>query len=121
MHAGRARAGHFLVRSMSKRAKASLARARASAKEAMRHRVILAIRESGLPQVEIVRALGVDKSRVSRWANPDDSQGEIPSEEFLPVLTELLGVNGHWLLTGQGAMWARARRVAPSDNGDRRG
>lgn len=103
-----------------KRSKASLIRARHQAREAMRHRIILAIRESGMLQTEIVKALGVDKSRVSRWANPDPDQGEIPSEEFLPVLTDILGLNGHWLLTGEGGMWTRARRVAPSDNEDRR-
>lgn len=100
---------------MSKRAKASLLRARASAKEAMRQRIVLAIRESGVPRAHIEAHLGVDKSRVSRWANPDPNKGEMPSEDYLPLLTELLDVNGHWLLTGQGEKWRRERRVAAFD------
>jgi transcriptional regulator with XRE-family HTH domain len=95
------------------RAKSSLLRARESAREAMRQRIVLAIRESGLLQADIVEALGVDKSRVSRWANEDPAKGEIPSEEFLPLLPNLLRVNGHWLLTGQGP---RRRRFAADDN-----
>ena len=97
------------------RAKASLQRAREAAREAMRHRIVMAIRESGVPQVDIVKATGADKSRVSRWANPDPKQGEMPSEDYLPLLPGILKVNGHWLLTGDGPMWTRARKVA--DNG----
>lgn len=104
---------------MSKEARASHNRARESAREALRHRLALAFfaaRESrGLTQAEIARELDIDKSRVSRWFNPDDRQAEAPGPDYLPYLPELLGVDGHWLLTGEGPMTRRdpaASRVA---------
>lgn len=100
---------------MSKAARASKKRAQQSAREALRHRIALAFRLSGRVQSDVARELGVDGSRVSRWFNPDDRQGEVPGPDYLPLLPELLGVDGHWLLTGDGPMTRhepRARRLA---------
>ena len=94
---------------MSK-AKESKKRAHDSIREAMRHRIIYAFTLSGLQQTEIVKALGIDRSRVSRWFNSDAEQGETPGPDYLPLLPDLLGVDGHWLLTGDGPM----RRTDPA-------
>lgn len=94
---------------MSK-ARASKKRAQDSIRDALRHRIIFAFTLSGLQQSEIVRALDIDRSRVSRWFNPDAGQGEMPGPDYLPLLPDLLGVDGHWLLTGEGPM----RRTDPA-------
>lgn len=94
---------------MSK-ARASKKRAQDSIREALRHRIVYAFSLSGLPQADVARAFGVDRSRVSRWFNPDAEQGEMPGPDYLPLLPELLGVDGHWLLTGEGPM----RRTDPA-------
>ena len=100
---------------MSKEARASRKRAQQSARDAMRHRIVMAFATSGVVQADIARALGVDRSRVSRWFNPDAVQGEVPGPDYLPLLPDLLGVDGHWLLTGEGPMHRKdpaASRVA---------
>ena len=97
------------------RSAASKKRSLESVREALRHRVVIAIRQAEITQAEIARALAVSPGRVSRWANPDDRQGELPSETYLPLLPTLLEVDGHWLLTGVGVMRRRdpsASRVA---------
>lgn len=66
-------------------------------------RLLEAFEESGLAQNELARrltALGLKASggTVNGWVK----RGAIPSGEYLIVLPDLLGVSGHWLLTGLG-------------------
>lgn len=97
-------------------ARDSKRRARESAREALRHRIVLAFAsQHHITQAELAKALDVDRSRVSRWFNPDAVQGEVPGADYLPLLPDLLGVDGHWLLTGDGPMHRKdpaASRVA---------
>lgn len=63
---------------------------------------IKAAREAaGLTQGELGDLLGgVDYTRVSKW----ETDAQTPKHDKLVLLTESLGICGHWLLTGQGPM-----------------
>ena len=73
-------------------------------REKLRLRVVEAIDSCGRQQAQIARDTGADPARVSRWANPDPKQGEVPGWKYLPRLPGALGVSGHWLLTNEGPM-----------------
>ena len=63
-------------------------------------RLLLARKRAGLSQAELGGALGLKSghSMVSQW-----ERGEaIPTGEQFLALPALLGVSGHWLLTGHG-------------------
>lgn len=68
-------------------------------------RFIQAHDESGLGQSVLAKAVGVSQSQISEWRD-----GTIPRGEALLRLPAALGVNGHWLLTGNGP-----KREAASD------
>lgn len=59
-----------------------------------------ALTHAGMNQSELARALKSQPHRVGAWVN----DGVIPSSKHLMRLPELLGVSGHWLLTGDGPM-----------------
>jgi transcriptional regulator with XRE-family HTH domain len=53
-----------------------------------------------MTQTALAERLGINLPTVNRWIN----QGVIPDGPQLMRLPELLGVSGHWLLTGKGEM-----------------
>lgn len=62
-------------------------------------RVRRAIKEAGISQAALERAGVASQSAISAWFTREDSE---PSASALGRLAEVLGLNGHWLLTGQG-------------------
>ena len=60
-------------------------------------RLSWAIQSAQVSRSQIAQALGTAKPRLSEWA----SGRKRPSLEFLVQLPLVLGVDGHWLLTGQ--------------------
>ena len=54
----------------------------------------------GLDQSGLARALGVRDATVSDWFK----KGSKPSGAVLMKMPDVLDVDGHWLLTGQGEM-----------------
>lgn len=59
---------------------------------------MLVLRETTLTQAEIADQVGVSQASVSEWRRGVS----LPSAEKLAQLTMVLGVSGHWLLTGEG-------------------
>ena len=64
-------------------------------------RLALALHHSGLTQQQLADALDIRAASVSAWMQTD---GPLPRGTQLVRMPELLGVSGHWLLTGQGPM-----------------
>ena len=62
-------------------------------------RVAQAIEASTLSRKEIAARVGTDESRVSRWVNRKERVGA----RYIVALTEVVGCDGHWLLTGEGS------------------
>lgn len=63
-------------------------------------RLKAAILFSGLNQNEVAYRLSTAPARISEWCNGRS----MPDFRFLAMLPDALGVSGHWLLTGEGAM-----------------
>lgn len=63
-------------------------------------RIKKALDFAGLTQSGLARALNTQPHIVGSWVN----HGVVPHSKHLVRLPELLGVSGHWLLTGQGPM-----------------
>jgi transcriptional regulator with XRE-family HTH domain len=61
-------------------------------------RLRTAVRRAGLTQSDLADRLEISQSTVSDWFNV----GAMPGGEILLLLPEVLDVNGHWLLTGEG-------------------
>lgn len=51
-----------------------------------------------MSQAELARELGVGEATVSEWF----TRGRVPQGDVFLRLPHVLGVNGHWLLTGEG-------------------
>lgn len=76
------------------------------------YRLDRVLRERGISQNELARALSVEGKRVytsvvNRWlprSGQEDWRPILPSGEYMLRLPEILGVDGHWLLTGEGEM-----------------
>lgn len=76
------------------------------------YRLEKVLRERGISQNQLARALSVRGKRVytsvvNRWLprhDQEDWRPILPSGEYMLRLPEILGVDGHWLLTGQGEM-----------------
>lgn len=66
---------------------------------AFRIRLRQALERRGMSQVELSRALQVRAATVTDWLN----RGTMPGGAILLRLPALLRVDGHWLLTGEGA------------------
>lgn len=66
---------------------------------AFRTRMRQALDRRGMSQVELSRALQVRAATVTDWLN----RGTMPGGAILLRLPALLRVDGHWLLTGEGA------------------
>lgn len=64
--------------------------------DAFRARLREALRRKGMTQTQLARTLGVRDATVSDWFNRDT----MPGGSVLLQLPEILGVDGHWLLTG---------------------
>lgn len=63
-------------------------------------RIRAARNHRGMEQADLGRALGQrDGTTVSKWENDDRR----PSSDALLAIVKALRVNGHWLLTGEGA------------------
>lgn len=71
-------------------------------REAFYHRMILAKRYSGRSNAEIARRSRSSESSVSSWF--DARVKAIPEGVKMLQLPWALGVNGHWLITGEGPM-----------------
>ena len=58
---------------------------------------VAAVARSGLSQQQLAKRLGTSQSTVNGWI----SGRNVPAGDFLLRLPELLGISGHWLLTGE--------------------
>ena len=68
-----------------------------------------------LKQADVVKSLGVNKGTVSKWCS-----GELPSEDSLLALSDLLHVEPHELFKDPTEDWiARLLRGRPKDEVDR--
>jgi len=54
--------------------------------------------DRGMSQADLARELAVGVATVSEWF----TRGRVPNGDVLLRLPHALGVNGHWLLTGEG-------------------
>lgn len=61
-------------------------------------RLMAVVKQKGLTQADLVRASGATSPTVTDWFN----RGAVPDAERLARIAKAIGVNGHWLLTGQG-------------------
>jgi transcriptional regulator with XRE-family HTH domain len=66
--------------------------------DAFRMRLRKAIRRKGITQTVLARELGVRDATVSDWFN----RGTVPNGAILLRVPDILDVDGHWLLTGEG-------------------
>lgn len=60
----------------------------------------MALDRKGLGQNELAEMVGASSGAASGWF----SKGTYPGGNFIVQLPELLDVDGHWLLTGEGTM-----------------
>ena len=65
-----------------------------------KERLVFALSLSGKGQNEVAREVGASQSVASDWF--DQATETLPGGKFLVRLPGALGVNGHWLLTGEG-------------------
>lgn len=54
--------------------------------------------DRGMTQADLARELGVGVATVSEWF----TRGRVPNGDVMLRLPHALGVDGHWLLTGEG-------------------
>ena len=76
--------------------------------ETLAERIRKAREAAGLTQAQLAQMVGSKSGRagtVSDW-----EAGRLPNAETIAELPAVLGVDGHWLLTGEGPM----RRTDPS-------
>jgi transcriptional regulator with XRE-family HTH domain len=62
-------------------------------------RLAQALALRGMTYSQLADELGTYRSRVSAWVNAK----EPPGGRYLVLLPEVLGINAHWLLTGEGS------------------
>jgi hypothetical protein len=63
-------------------------------------RLRFALELSGLGQNEAARKVKASQSVASKWF--DSSTDTLPGGRFVGRLARILGINGHWLVTGEG-------------------
>jgi transcriptional regulator with XRE-family HTH domain len=85
--------------------------------EEFRTRLRTALAGRGMTQSELARRLGVRDATVSDWFN----RGTMPGGAVMLRLPELLGVDGHWLLTGKHRRTSRAAIVAEATSASEQG
>jgi transcriptional regulator with XRE-family HTH domain len=73
-----------------------------------RSRLRTALSGRGMTQSELARRLSVRDATVSDWFN----RGTMPGGTVMLRLPELLGVDGHWLLTGKHRRAPRGSRTS---------
>jgi transcriptional regulator with XRE-family HTH domain len=80
-----------------------------------RARLRSALAGQGMTQSELARRLGVRDATVSDWFN----RGTMPGGAVMLRLPELLGIDGHWLLTGKHRRGGSIRTASrtPADPG----
>jgi transcriptional regulator with XRE-family HTH domain len=71
----------------------------------------------GISKNELARRVGAAGPTVIEWF----TRGALPDGEKLARLPEALGVNGHWLLTGEGSMLPPGAGPDASDRATRTG
>jgi transcriptional regulator with XRE-family HTH domain len=74
--------------------------------EGFADRLKYALAASGITKVELGEMLGTAPARVSEWT----SGRTTPSMGFLCMLPDILDIDGHWLLTGNGNMETVSRK-----------
>lgn len=74
----------------------------ATSREAVRDRLREAFERWGGTQAELAEKVGAAKGTVSDWFNRR-KDAVVPDGERMAKLPTVLGVSGHWLLTGEGA------------------
>jgi len=62
--------------------------------------------DRSMSQADLARELGVGVATVSEWF----TRGRVPSGDVMLRLPQVLRVNGHWLLTGEGSRALKRRR-----------
>lgn len=67
----------------------------------MKDRLRYALALSGKGQNQVAREIGASSSVASAWF--DGSNEILPGGKFLMRMPKVLGVNGHWLITGEGS------------------
>lgn len=73
-------------------------------------RIVAAYQAVGLNRSQAVHALGSAYTTVTNWENEES----VPDAHYILKLSQLSGVNAHWLLTGEGPVYAdESRRDAP--------
>lgn len=74
-----------------------------TSREAVRERLRQAFERWGGSQSELAAKIGAAKGTVSDWFNPKkEPEAIVPDGERMAKLPSVLGVSGHWLLTGEG-------------------
>lgn len=71
--------------------------------EEMKTRLHDSLLRSGKGQNEVAREVGASNSVASEWFSKDSDV--LPGGKFLMRLPQVLGVNGHWLITGEGSRY----------------
>lgn len=64
------------------------------------------LEDRGMTQADLARELGVGVATVSEWF----TRGRVPNGDVMLRLPHALGVDGHWLLTGEGSRDRERRR-----------
>jgi transcriptional regulator with XRE-family HTH domain len=85
---------------------ATPARRRAGELSAFFERLRQCLHERAMSQADLARQLGVGVGTVSEWF----TRGRVPNGDVMLRLPAALGVNGHWLLTGEGPRKLERRR-----------
>lgn len=80
-------------------ASASPVRRKAVELSAFFERIRQVLDERQMSQADFARELGVGVATVSEWF----TRGRVPNGDVMLRLPAVLDVNGHWLLTGEGA------------------
>lgn len=89
---------------------ADVARAKKPDPDSFVGRLAWAIENCGRPQTELAEAMGVEPSRLSEWK----TGARRPRIDNLELIVTGLGVDAHWLVTGQGTAWV-SRDVSASE------
>lgn len=85
---------------LSSEAKSVPTRRKAVELSAFFERLRTLLDERGMSQADLARELGVGVATVSEWF----TRGRVPNGDVMLRLPHALGVNGHWLLTGEGPL-----------------
>ncbi|MDE3002595.1 MAG: helix-turn-helix transcriptional regulator [Gemmatimonadota bacterium] len=67
--------------------------------DTFRHRLAMAISADARSQRELADLLGVTSSQISGW-----KRGVAPKPELIGSVIDLLQIDGHWLMTGEGRL-----------------